>query len=181
MTPFIREKFEVEEPGKVRVHRQDGSAGPGLPTSGPLYLVGLPGSGKSELGQRLAEKLGVPFLALPAQGGPQAWGQALDEALAQGAPVVEVPHKLMADEGFRQRLASTGRVLYLMANAGVLADRLAKARQGQDPEALRQGLVNLIGTFEPLFMQTLHMLVPAEGPLGEVEALALERLRFTQR
>lgn len=181
MSGFIREKFEVEEPGRVRVHKQDGSAGPGLPTSGPLYLVGLPGSGKSALGPRLAEKMGVPFLALPAQGGPQAWSQALDEALALGAPVVEAPHKLLADEAIRQRLASTGRVLYLMANAGVLADRLAQTREGQDPEALRRGLVNLIGVFEPLFMQTLHMLVPAEGPLDEVEGLALERVRFAMR
>lgn len=179
MTRFIREKVEVEEPGKVRVHRQDGSAGPGLPTGGPLYLVGLPGSGKSALGQRLAEKLGTPFLALPTLGGPEAWSKALDEALALGVPVVETPHKLLADEAIRQRLAATGRVLYLMANAGVLAARLAGQRPGQDPEALRPGLVNLIGTFEPLFMQTLHMLVPAEGPLDEVESLALERLRFT--
>lgn len=177
MSQFIREKFEVEEADKVRVHRQDGSSGPGLPTAGPLYLVGLPGSGKSALGQRLAEKLGVPFLSLSSQDA----AKSLDEALALGAPVVEVPHKLMADEAFRQRLADTGRVLYLMANAGVLAGRLAAAKPGQDVDALRQGLVNLIGTFEPLFMQSLHMLVPAEGPLDEVESLALERLRFVMR
>lgn len=178
MTEFIRREFQVQEPDKVRTHRQDGpSAGPGLPTAGPLYLVGLPGSGKTALGQRLAAKLGVPFVALPAQDP----GPALDAALALGAPVVEVPHRLLADEALRQRLASTGRVLYLMANAGALAQRLAAAKPGQDPEALLRGLINLMGTYELLFMQTLHLLVPAEGTLDEVEALALERLRFTMK
>lgn len=176
MTQFIRREFHVQDPDKTTVIRQDDlSAGPGLPTAGPLFLIGLPGSGKTALGRRLAEKLGVAFVSLPAQD-PAAVAAALDEALALGTPVVEVPHPLLAEESLRRRLMASGRVLYLMANAGSLVARLAKP--GQDPEALRRGLGNLVGTFEPLFMQTLHMLAPADGSLDEVEALALERIRL---
>lgn len=177
---FIQKKVQVEEPDKVRVIRQDGHAGEsGLPSGGLILLVGLPGSGKTAVGQWLAEKLGVSFAQLPTQGA----AEALAELAARGAAVVEVPHTLLADASLRASVQAAGRVLYLMANAGTLAARKAKnpantPANAQEVQALCEGLGRLMGSFEPLFMQTLHLLVPADGPLDEVEALALERVRL---
>ncbi len=173
---FIQKKVQVEEPDKVRIIRQDGHAGEsGLPSGGLVLLIGLPGSGKSAVGQHLARELGLAFAQLPTQDA----AEALAELAARGAAVVEVPHTLLADAPLRAALQASGRVLYLMANAGTLAARKAKdSGDTQEVQALCEGLGRLVGSFEPLFMQTLHLLVPADGPLDEVEAMALERVRL---
>lgn len=173
---FIQKKVQVEEPDKVRIIRQDGHAGEsGLPNGGLVLLIGLPGSGKSAVGQHLARELGLAFAQLPTQGA----AEALSELAARGAVVVEVPHTLLADAPLRTAIQGSGRVLYLMANAGTLAARKAKnPGDTLEVQALCEGLGRLVGSFEPLFMQTLHLLVPADGPLDEVEAMALERVRL---
>jgi len=173
---FIRKKIEVEEPDKVRIIRQDGHAGvSGLPTGGLILLIGLPGSGKSAMGERLAGKLGLPFVQLPARDA----ATALEALVAAGPAVVEVPHKLLTNADMRVRIQASGRVIYLMANVGALTRRLAKTPDDTPATlALRDSLGQLMSAFEPLFMQTLHLLVPADGPLDEVEAMALERVQL---
>jgi shikimate kinase len=173
---FIRNHVDVEEPDKVRIIRQDGHAGEsGLPSGGLLLLIGLPGSGKSAVGQGLATKLGLSLVRLPVQGA----ASALAELVRGGAAVVEVPHTLLADPELRAAIQASGRVIYLMTNIGAIVRRLAKEPgESEATLALRDGMARLLGTYEPLFMQTLHLLVPADGPLEEVEALALERVRL---
>ena len=163
---FIRNQVNVEEPDKVRVIRQDGSTGEsGLPSGGLLLLIGLPGSGKSAVGQGLAAKLGLKLVRLPVQGA----AEALAELARGGAAVVEVPHTLLAEAELRSAIQASGRVLYLMANIGAIVRRLAKEPgESEATLALQDGMVRLLGTYEPLFMQTLHLLVPADGPLEEV-------------
>lgn len=170
MTQFIRKEHHVEEPDKVRVH--GAAQRPELPDSGILYIIGLPGSGKSALAARLAEALGARAAELPLEGAITA----LDALLAEGPAVVAVPHKLLTEPALRQRLRATGRVLYLMADAGTLAARLA-ADPGEQ-EQLRQRLARQLAAYEPWFMETLHLLVPALGPLDEVVDMALERARL---
>jgi len=106
--------------------------------------------------------------------------KALDAILAVRPAVVEVPHKLFTSEAFRQRLAGTGRVLYLMAGVEGIAARLAAAPPNtrEDEPKLRERLGRQRSTYEPLFMQTLHLLAPADGPLGQVLAEALGRVRM---
>lgn len=87
-----------------------------------------------------------------------------------------MPHKLLTLDSFRARMQATGRVLYLMAGAEVIAKRLAKSPE--EEEALRQRLGRQRTAFEPLFMQSLHLIAPADAPLDEVLADVLERVRL---
>ena len=89
---------------------------------------------------------------------------------------MEVPYKLLLAENFRARLGSTGRVLYLMASVEAMAERLAKTPEEQ--EKVRERLGRLRTSYEPLIMQTLHLMAPADAPLDEVLADVLERVRM---
>lgn len=169
MTEFIRREFAVQDPDKRKVHNHDAPAPkPEMPGDAILYIIGLAGSGKSAVAAHLSRELGRPAHALPLEGAETA----LDAILAAGPAVVEVPHKLLTGEAFRQRLKTTGRVLYLMADVAAIA-----ARTGMSPEE-RERLGRQRSAYEPWFMQTLHLLCPAEGPLDEVLADALERVRM---
>lgn len=176
MTEFIRHEFHVDDPDKTSTIRQDSPAPrPTMPGGGVLFVIGLEGCGKTAVAAHLAKALGAPAHALPLDGADAA----LDAILAAGPAVVEVPHKLFAGEAFRQRLASSGRVLYLMASVEGIAARLA-ARPPHTPEdepKLRERLGRQRSSYEPLFMQTLHLLAMADGPLDQVLADALERVR----
>ena len=113
MTEFIRREFHVEDADKTATHGP-GAPRPAMPQGGVLYIIGLEGSGKSAVAAHLAKALGGTAHALPLEGADAA----LEAILAKGdAAVIEVPHKLLAAEGFRARMAASGRVLYLMAGA----------------------------------------------------------------
>lgn len=173
MTEFIRREFHVQEPDKTTTIRQDIPAPrPAMPGGDVLYVIGLPGSGKSTVAAHLARELGRPAAELPLEGADEA----LSRILAAGPAVVEVPHKLLMGEAFRQRLGATGRVLYLMGGVEALAERLAKTPE--ERQALRERLGRQRSAYEPWFMQTLHLMAPVDGPLSEVLADVLERVRL---
>ncbi len=172
MTQFIRKDFQVDEPDKTAVIRHDAPAPRPWEPSGILYLIGLPGSGKSAVAAGLARELGCPARTLPLDD-PDA---ALEHIFADGPAVVEVPYKLLLGEVFRQRLQSTGRVLYLMASVEAMAQRLATTPEEQ--EKARERLGRLRTAYEPLIMQTLQLMAPADAPLDEVLADVLERVRM---
>lgn len=173
MTQFIRKEFHVEDADKTTVIRQDiQPARPDMPGQDIIYVIGLTGSGKSAVAAHLAQALGRPARSLPLDDAEAA----LDAILAQGPAVVEVPHKLLGLEELRARLNHTGRVLYLMAGVEAIAARLAASPQ-EEP-ALRERLGRQRSAYEPWFMQTLHLLVMADGPLEQVQAEALERVRL---
>jgi shikimate kinase len=177
VTEFIRREFHVDDPDKSTTIRQDVPATrPAMPGGNILYIIGLEGSGKSAVAAHLAQALGGTAHTLPLDGA----GQALEAILAaaqNGNPVVvEVPHKLLTCEAFRQRLSESGRVLYLMAGVEAIAARQTKAPE--EEARLRERLGRQRTAFEPLFMQSLHLLVMADGPLDQVLAEALERVRM---
>jgi len=177
VTEFIHKEFHVQDPGKTSVIRQDAPAKrPAMPGGDILYVIGLQGCGKTAVARHLASALGRPAHSLPLEDADKA----LDAILAAGPAVVEVPHKLFTSEPFRQRLAGTGRVLYLMAGVETIAARLAAAPPNahEDEAKLRERLGRQRSTYEPLFMQTLHLLAMADGPLEQVLAEALERVRM---
>lgn len=169
MTEFIRRDFQVAEADKSTRIRQDAPAPrPQTPGGGIIYIIGLPGSGKSAVAAHLAGALGRPAHELPLDRADEE----LSRLLALGPAIVEVPHKLLLGEAFRQRLQATGRVLYLMAGVEAIAERLGLA-----PEE-RERLGRQRTSYEPLFMQTLQLIAPADGPLAEVLADVLERVRM---
>lgn len=177
MTEFIRREFHVDDPDKSATIRQDVPAPrPAMPGGNVLYIIGLEGSGKTAVAAHLARALGGAAHALPLDGAAEAL-EALLSAAQSGSPaLIEVPHKLLTSEGLRARISQSGRVLYLMAGVEAIA-----ARQGKAPEEearLRERLGRQRTAFEPLFMQSLHLLVMAEGPLDQVLAEALERVRM---
>lgn len=173
MTDFIHHEFLVKDPDKTATISHNGPAQkPAMPGGGVLYIIGLPGSGKTTVAAHLAQALGYAAHLLPLEGADEA----LSAILAQAPAVVEVPHKLLTSEALRQRLSQTGRVLYLMAGVEAIA-----ARQAQTPEEealLRERLGRQRTAYEPWFMQMLHLLAPADGPLDQVLADAVERVRM---
>lgn len=173
MTDFIHREFRVDDPGKTTVIRQDAPAPrPQMPRGGILYIIGLSGSGKTTLASLLAQELGCPATELPLEGADKV----LDGILAAGPAVVEVPHKLLTGEAFRQRLQATGQVLYLMASVETIALRLPGTPE--ERALLRERLGRQRTSYEPWFMQTLHLIAPADAPLAEVLADVLERVRM---
>jgi len=176
VTDFINREFHVNDPDKTTVIRQDAKpTRPGAET-GALFLIGLSGCGKSAVALRVAEALGGRAAELPLEGPEAALDAILAQAAKDGGPaVIAVPHKLLASEPFRLRMRAAGRVLYLMAGVETIAARLAATPQEED--ALRQRLGRQRSAFEPSFMQTLHLLAPADGPLDAVVADVLERVR----
>ncbi len=59
---FVKQRVDVEDSGRTRTWKSDPS---GPPTGrGSLFLVGRPGSGRAELGQALAQRLGLCFKAV---------------------------------------------------------------------------------------------------------------------
>ena len=127
--------------------------------SGPIFLVGMPGSGKSTVGRRLAQRLGRPFV------------DADKEIEARCGVSVATIFDIEGERGFRDRetrvlqslagqpdvivatgggcvlrpvnrriLRESGRVLYLDASLGELWNRLRHDRkrpllQGDNPRA----------------------------------------------
>jgi len=177
VTEFIHREFHVQDPDKSTVIRQDAPAArPAMPGGDVVYVIGLQGCGKTAVAAHLGSALGRPAHTLPLEGADEA----LDAILKAGPAVVEVPHKLFTSAALRQRLADTGRVLYLMAGVETIAARLAAAPPNarEDEPKLRERLGRQRSTYEPLFMQTLHLLAPADGPLEQVLAEALERVRM---
>ncbi len=176
MTQFIRKEFKIDEADKTAVYRHDTPAPrPSMPGGGIIYIIGLPGCGKSAVAERLASALGCTAQELPLDEPGAALNRILADAPA-GPAVVEVPYKLLLGEEFRTRLGSTGRVLYLMASVEAMAERLATTAEEQ--AKVRERLGRLRTSYEPLFMQTLHLMAPADAPLDEVLADVLERVRM---
>lgn len=116
-----------------------GLASPGL----NVFLYGPPGSGKSELGRRLAQSLDLPFtdldLEIQAQAGltiPDIFASegesgfraresaALKPALAGGPRVIALGGGALLDPGVRTQVEAAGAVLCLTATQETLLARL---------------------------------------------------------
>ena len=173
MTDFIRKKFDVEDPDKTTTIRMDEKPPRPGGEGDAIFLIGLSGCGKSAVATRLAQELSGHAAELPLEDPDGVLSTIL--AAPGGPAVIAVPHKLLTIEPLRQRIRAAGRVLYLMTDVSILAERLAASPE--ETEAQRKHLGHQRTAFEPLFMQSLHLLVPADGPLDAVVADALERLR----
>ncbi len=125
---------------------------------GHVFLVGMPGSGKTSVGEALAGLLGRPFVDLDSEverkagtpiqeifrvGGESRFreveAEVLAEASASGVPaVIACGGGTVLDEENRERMQSSGTVVTLTVPRSVLA-----ARVWRKPRPLLRGPVDL--------------------------------------
>jgi shikimate kinase len=131
----------------------------------PIVLVGLMGAGKTSVGRRLAEKLGVPFVDADheieaAAGKPikeifadhgeayfrEGERRVIQRLIGNGAQVLATGGGAYINEETRQRIQEHGISVWLRASLPLLMKRVAKRQdrpllQAGDPEAVMRALM----------------------------------------
>ena len=151
-----------------------------------VWLIGMPGAGKSSVGRALARRLGVPFVDADAQVEREtgrtvaeifsASGEAefrrlesaVIERLAAGPDnVVACGGGVVTGEANRRTMRGSGTVVFLDLPPEVLASRVRL--DGSRP-LLRTptDVVTLHGEREALYRETAHLRIDYEGRPAEV-------------
>lgn len=131
----------------------------------PIVLVGLMGAGKTSVGRRLAEKLGIPFVDADqeieaAAGKPikeifadhgeayfrEGERRVIQRLIGNGAQVLATGGGAYMNEETRQRIQENGVSVWLRACLPLLMKRVAKRQDrpllhADDPEAVMRGLM----------------------------------------
>jgi shikimate kinase len=163
-----------------------------------VYLVGMPGSGKSTVGPELAARLGVPYVELDAEIERAAGtsvreifsregearfreleAAALTEAAARDPSVVSCGGGVVLEPANRVTLRATGEVVFLSVPLEELRARVRPA--AERPLIRAEGdLERLFETREPLYREFAAHVVDASGPPAEVAAaIEKELLRWS--
>jgi shikimate kinase len=162
-----------------------------------VYLVGMPGSGKSTVGAELAGRLGVPFIDLDLeieheQGRSvteifDAEGEAGFRALEARALVAASTHDpaviacgggVVLEPANRVTLRNTGTCVYLDVSLDVLEARVEP--DADRPLIRSQGdLSRLLEIREPLYREFAAHVVDGSGNPGEVADAIVEELRWS--
>ncbi len=166
-----------------------------------IYLIGARASGKTTLGRRLAAKLKRPFVdtdqrvllrtgrtvaEIVAAGGWEAFREAETLALSEVAvftgQVVSCGGGIVLAQENCELLAG-GRVFYLQAPAGVLAERLEHSPgQAQRPSLTGADIASevrqVLAQREALYLGCAHVVLRADQPL---EALVDEAMAEIKR
>ena len=162
-----------------------------------VYLVGMPGAGKSVVGRELAGRLGVPFVDLDAEIEREAGtsiaeifqreGEASFRALEAAALVkasMEDPAVVACGGGIvlepanRITLRNTGVAVYLDVPLDELQRRV---RPAEDRPLIRQegDLERLLDERGPLYREFAAHVVDGRGDPGEVADAIVEELRWS--
>ena len=150
-----------------------------------VFLIGLPGSGKSTVGRQLARRLGLPFVdvdqAIEARIGcpirtffeqegearfREIESEVIDEVSQGPAQIVSTGGGAVLRAENRQRLRERGSVVYLRSSPEELFRRLRHDRnrpllQVEDPLAK---LRELHAQRHPLYAQTAHFTIDTGRP-----------------
>ncbi len=133
--------------------------------SRPIVLVGLMGAGKSSVGRRLAEKLGIPFVDADHEIETAA-GKSISDIFAEhgeayfrdgerkviarlmgnGAQVLATGGGAYMNDETRARIQAGGVSVWLKASLPLLMKRVMKRQdrpllKNDDPEAIMRGLI----------------------------------------
>lgn len=132
----------------------------------PIVLVGLMGAGKTSVGRRLAEKLGIPFVdadhEIETAAGktiPEIFadhGEAyfregerrvIQRLIGNGAQVLATGGGAYMNDETRQRIQESGISVWLRAALPILMKRVMKRQdrpllQNENPEAVMRGLID---------------------------------------
>jgi shikimate kinase len=167
---------------------------------GNLFLVGLPGSGKSTLGRALARRLGKPFLdadtelerrlgvSIPTIFEIEGEAAFRDREEAVIADIVARSGVVLATGGGaviraanRERLKANGTVLYLHAEAATLRERTRHSRNRPllntaDPLAR---LAELYAQRDPLYREVADVVLESDRDqvMRFAQRLAAEQVR----
>lgn len=164
-----------------------------------MYLVGLPGSGKSTVGRHLAKRLGVPFLdsdhvieerlACSIRDFFEREGEdrfrdieseVLDELTRRSGVVLSTGGGSVLRQANREWLHQRGQVVYLRSHPEEIFRRLRHDRvrpllQVADP---LQRLRDLFAARDPLYRETAHFVIetgrPSVATLVNMIAMQLE-------
>ncbi len=153
--------------------------------SASVFLIGLPGSGKSTVGRQLARRLGLPFVDVDVhieaqlgcsirayfeREGETAFrhleAAAIDEVSQGGLSVVSTGGGAVLRDENRQRMRQRGHVVYLRSSPEELYRRLRHDRnrpllQVDDPLAK---LRELHAQRHPLYEQAAHFTIDTGRP-----------------
>ena len=164
-----------------------------------IYLVGMPGSGKSSVGPALAERLGVPFVELDreveraagksvreifAEDGEARFREleaaALVAASAQDPSVVSCGGGVVLEPANRVTLRASGEVVFLDVPIEVLEARVAPAA---DRPLIRErgDLARLYSERRSLYREFAAHVVDGTGSIDEVADRVREELLRWQR
>ncbi len=151
----------------------------------PLFLIGLPGSGKSTVGRNLARRLDVPFLDVDSaveerigcsireyfehvgEDGFRNVEEAVLDELTQSHPgVLATGGGAVLRPANRSRLRERGHVVYLRSSPAEVFRRVQNDRnrpllQVDDPMAR---LRDLFEQRDPLYRETAHFVVETGRP-----------------
>ncbi|HZP89722.1 MAG TPA: shikimate kinase [Actinomycetota bacterium] len=163
-----------------------------------VYLVGMPGSGKSTVGPELARRLEVPFVELDreieraagkgvreifAEEGEARFREleasALVEASTHDPAVVSCGGGVVLEPANRVTLRATGTVVFLSVPLEVLRARVVPAADRPLIHA-EADLERLFREREPLYREFAAHVVDASGPPAEVaESIRRELFRWS--
>lgn len=162
-----------------------------------VYLVGMPGAGKSTVGRELAGHLGVPFIDLDSEIEREAGaavsdifrdeGEAsfraleaavLTKASMQDPAVVACGGGVVQEPANRITLRNTGVAVYLDVPIDELRRRV---RPAPDRPLIRQegDLERLLAARGPLYREFAAHVVDGRGDPGAVAAAIVEELRWS--
>ena len=162
-----------------------------------VYLVGMPGSGKSTVGREVAGRLGVPFVDLDeeverrsgatvsqifASEGESGFrtleARALVDASRHDPSVVACGGGVVLEPANRITLRNTGTCVYLDVPLGVLQERVEPA--ADRPLIRAEGdLERLLAEREALYREFAAHVVDGSGDPGEVADAIVEELRWS--
>jgi shikimate kinase len=162
-----------------------------------VYLVGMPGAGKSVVGRELGGRLGVPFIDLDTEIEKEAGASvaeifrtegeaaframeaaALTKASMQDPAVVACGGGVVLEPANRITLRNTGVAVFLNVPIERLRERVRPA--ADRPLIHEEGdLERLLETREPLYREFAAHVVDGSGPPGEVAEAIVEELRWS--